>query len=124
MEHLRREAEDLYWNELLWEELTQEEAVAGGHLTELVFPAFLAFIDGLLPPDTAFPDAHPHPDVVEGILSFLGERFATLTAELQNGADSRRCVVARSMTAALLDLVLYRLYGVTVAERETIEALG
>lgn len=124
VEYLRREAEDLYWTELIWEELTDEEAVAGGHLTELVFPAFLAFIDGLLPPQSASSYTQPHPDVVEAILVFLGERFASLSAELEGGADSMRCVVARAMTAGLLDLVLYRLYGLTVAEREMIEALG
>jgi hypothetical protein len=48
VQYLLREAQDLYWNELAWEELMEEEAVVGGRLTELVFPAFLAFVDGLL----------------------------------------------------------------------------
>src|SRR5690606_27021205 len=48
VEYLVREAEELYWNELAWEELTDEERVAGGHLTELVFPGLLVFIDALL----------------------------------------------------------------------------
>lgn len=120
----RREAEELYWNELAWEELTDEELVAGGHLTEMVFPGVLAFVEGLLveraPADSLAP-ARPHPDAVEEILAFLGERCAELTARLEAGADSQRVVWARSMTCHLVDLVLYRLYGLSAAERERLE---
>jgi hypothetical protein len=116
---LRREAEELYWNELAWEELTDEEIVHGGHLTEMVFPGFLAFIDGLVSDGSDHP---AHPDVVEGILAFLGERYAVLSAELEAGADSRKMVWARAMTARLVDLVLYRLLGLSPAEREELEA--
>jgi hypothetical protein len=121
----RREAEELYWNELAWEELTDEELVAGGHLTELVFPGFLAFVDGLLvdraPVDSPAP-ARPHPDAVEEILAFLGERFAELTAGIESGVDSQRVVWARAMTGQLIDLVLYRLYRLSQAEQEQVEA--
>ena len=121
MEHLVREAEELYWNELTWEELTDEEAVVGGHLTELVFPGLLAFVDGLLvdevPPGALVP-ARPHPDAVEGVLAFLGRRFAVLSAELEGGADSQRVLWARAMTAQLVDLVLCRLYRISPAELE------
>lgn len=121
---LRREAEDLYWNELSWEELTDEELVIGGHLTEMVFPGFLAFVDGLLvekaPADSLAP-ARPHPDAVEEILTFLGERFAELSAEAEAGADSQRVVWARAMTGQLIDLVLFRLYRLTPADRELLE---
>lgn len=124
MEHLVREAEELYWNELSWEELTDEEVVVGGHLTEMAFPALLAFIDGLLlsepTRDPARP-ARPHPDAVEEILLFLGERSATFTRQLEQGADSERVVWARAMTVRLVDLVLYRLYRLTSEEREEIE---
>lgn len=127
LEFFRREAEDLYWNELAWEELTDEELVAGGHLTEMVFPGFLAFVDGLLverAPADALSPARPHPDAVEEILTFLGERYAELTAEQEAGADSQRVVWARAMTGRLIDLVLYRLYRVTSAEQEQVEAGG
>jgi len=121
----RREAEELYWNELSWEELTDEELVAGGHLTEMVFPGFLAFVEGLLvdraPADSLAP-ARPHPDAVEEILTFLGERCTELAAELEAGVDSQRVVWARSMTCQLVDLVLYRLYRLTASEREQLEA--
>ena len=124
LEFMRREGEDLYWNELEWEELTDEEAIPGGHLTEMVFPGFLAYIQGLLVekvPDDALAPARPHPDVVEEILGFLGERFAEATAGLENGADSQKLVWQRHMTARLIDLVLYRLYRLTPAEAERLE---
>ena len=42
--HLFEEACDLYWNELNWEQLTDEERVSGGELTEMVFPGLLALV--------------------------------------------------------------------------------
>jgi hypothetical protein len=124
VEYLLKEAEELYWNELAWEELTDEERVSGGHLTELVFPGFLAFVGGLLlesSPRGVYVAPRPHPEVVEEILLFLAERYTEATASLEQGADSERLVWARAMTAHLLDLVLYRLYRVTDAEREALE---
>lgn len=125
MEFLRNEAEELFWNELAWEELTDDELVGGGHFTELVFPAFLAFADGLLLEEVAADSrapARPHPEAVEEILVFLAERHAALSAELEAGVDSHRVAWARAMTSRLIDLVLYRLYRLTPAERERIEA--
>lgn len=126
IEFLCREAEDLYWNELSWEELTDEEEIEGGHLTELVFPGLLSFVDALLvaqaPADSISP-ARPRPDAVEAILTFLAERYTGLTAELEAGADSERMVWARAMTARLIDLVLYRLYDLSPAEQEEIDAV-
>lgn len=124
MEFMRVEGENLYWNELEWEDLTDEEAIPGGHLTEMVFAGFMAYIRGLLVevvPDDALAPARPHPDVVEEILGFLGERFAGATAELESGADSQKLVWQRHMTARLIDLVLYRLYSLTPAEQERLE---
>ena len=123
--YFRHEAEELYWNELSWEELTDEEAIPGGHLTEMVFPGFLAFVEGLLVdrvPADALAPARPHPDAVEEILVYLGERFAEATSEIESGADSQKLVWARLMTARLIDLVLYRLYRLTPAEQERLEA--
>lgn len=121
---LRREAEDLYWNELAWEEMTDEEAITGGHLTELVFPGFLTFVDGLLAGRDADGPVRPHPDAVEAILSFLGERYAELSRELASGADSQRVVWARAMTGQLIDLVFYRLYRLDPAEQAEVETFG
>jgi hypothetical protein len=126
LEFFVREAEELYWNELAWEELTDEEAITGGgHLTELVFPGLLAFVEGLLVdkvPHDALAPARPHPDAVEAILQFLGERYASTTQELEAGVDSQKVVWGRAMTARLIDLVLYRLYRLTPAEQEQVEA--
>lgn len=110
--YLVAEGEDLYYNELAWEELTDEELVSGGRFTELVFPGFLAFIDGLLQAP------EPRRDVVEELLTFLGERYTTLAAEIEAGADCQRTVWSRWMTGELIDLVLCRLYRITPAERE------
>jgi hypothetical protein len=118
---IRREAEELYWNELSWEQLTDEEAITGaGHMTEMVFPGFLTFVGGLLVSDV--PEARPHPDGVEEILTFLAERFVACTQELENGIDSQKVVWARQMTGHLIDLVLYRLYRLTPHEIEALEA--
>jgi hypothetical protein len=120
----RREAEDLYWNELAWEQLTDEEAVAGGHMTEMVFPGFLALVEGLLVdrvPADALTRARPHPDAVEEILTFVAERYAAATRELEAGVDSQKVVWARMMSSELVDLVLYRLYRLTPAEVEALE---
>lgn len=125
--HLCREAEDLYWNELSWEQLTDEEQISGGHLTEMVFPGLLAFVEALLiekVPDDSLAPARPHPDVVHAILAFLAERYVALTAELEAGADSERVVWARAMTARLIDLVLYRFYELSPAEQEEIDRLA
>ncbi|HEX8246172.1 MAG TPA: hypothetical protein VF541_21855, partial [Longimicrobium sp.] len=124
LEYLRREGEELYWNELVWEELTDEEAITGGHLTEMVFPALLAFVDGLLVDHVAHDSpapACPHPDAVEEILLFLGERYAEATADLESGCDSQKVVWARLMTRRLVDLVLCRLYRVDPAVQEMVE---
>jgi hypothetical protein len=124
IEYLVREAEELYWNELAWEELTDEERVSGGHLTELVFPGFLAFVDGLLldsAPAGVAELAPTRPEVVEEILLFLGERYASTTHALERGADSESLVWARALTAHLIDLLLCRLYRISPEEREAVE---
>ena len=108
---LREEAEELYWNELAWEKLTDEEMIGGSELVEYTFPAFLAFIDGLLlreVPHDAAAVAEPRPAVVEDILQFLAGRVLSEDDE-EIGA------LEREMTSRLVDLVLYRLHGVETA---------
>lgn len=46
--HLLDEAVDLYWNELEWENLTEEEELEGGPVPEFTFPGFLALVRGML----------------------------------------------------------------------------
>jgi hypothetical protein len=110
---LLEEAEELYWNELEWEKLTEEEMSAGGsELVELTFPGFLAFIDGLLLKqanvDSPVP-ATPRPEVVEDVLLFLARRCLELLP-----AQDAQARLERVMTERLIDLVLYRLHDLAV----------
>lgn len=127
IEHLVRDASELYWNELAWEELTDEERISGGHLTELVFPGFLAYVEGLLVervPDDSQAPARPRPEAVEAILLFLAGQLVITTAKLEGGADAESLVWTRVLTSKLIDLVLYRLYRLTAAEAEAVEGDG
>ena len=109
---LLEEAEELYWNELEWENLTSEEMNGGSELVEMAFPGFLAFVDGLLlkqaNPDSQVP-ARPRPEVVEDVLLFLARRHLELLPETDD-----QSVLEREMSERLIDLVLYRLHGVAV----------
>jgi len=109
---LREEAEDLYWNELEWEHITDEESLEGGPLTELAFPGLLAFVRGLLltevMPDALAP-ASPRPQVVEDVLGFLCARVVELQDSVAGDDAEEADRVARelNMTSGLVDLVLY-----------------
>ena len=116
--YLKDEALDLYWNDLEWENLTEEERLDDGALTEMAFPGFLAYVRGLLLKE-AMPDAGaeaiPRPEVVEDILAFLSGRVLELraSAEAESDADERSKLEGElSMTTQLVDLVLLRLYEV------------
>jgi len=116
---LREEAEELYWNELSWEQLTGEEGLENSGLVEFAFPGFLAMVEGLLlreaMPDAASP-ATPRPEVVEDVLEFLARR--RLALEAARDAQSR---MEAAVTTRLMDLVLYRLHCVQVEEVERLE---
>jgi len=124
---LREEAEDLYWNELEWENITDEEALEEGPLTELAFPGLLAFVRGLLlrevMPDAKAP-ASPQPEVVEDILRFLAGRVVELEDRLTDRETEEKSSVRRElgMTSRLVDLVLYRYHGLGSSDIERIEA--
>ncbi len=126
--HLQEEALDLYWNELEWEHLTDEEATDGPPLSELTFPGLLAFVRGLLlteaNPDALAP-AEPRPQVVEDILAFLGGRILELEEELAGPEpDSRERLQGELvMTDRLMDLILYRYHGLAEDEVERVEAV-
>lgn len=128
-EKLLDDARDLYWNELEWENITEEERVDGGPLVDLAFPGFLAFVRGLLL-DEAMPDslapASPRPEVVEDVLAFLGGRVIALKEEITgtpDGEEEQDLRVALDVTSRLVDLVLYHLYGLTDEEISSVEAL-
>jgi len=115
--HLLDEALDLYWNELEWENLTEEEDLEGGPLPELTFPAFLALVRGLLL-EKALPgagaEAQPRPQVVEDIVEFLAGRVVASDQTLANNEsdDPERTKAERAMTSQLIDVVLQYLHGI------------
>ncbi len=115
-EHLLEQARQLYWEELSWERLTDEEGLRRRGLVELAFPGFLAFVDGLLlreaAPDSRAP-AHPRPEVAEDILLFLAGRAIALTGE-----TARERAAERDAALRLIDLVLYRLHRLDVEEAD------
>jgi hypothetical protein len=125
--YLIGEAESLYWNDLEWEHITDEEALEEGRLTQLTFPGFLAFIRGLLlhevMPDSKAP-ASPRPQVVEEVLRFLTGRIVELEESLaspQDG-DADKLRTELEVTSHLVDLVLYLLHDVSEEDIERIEA--
>jgi hypothetical protein len=124
---LLEEAEDLYWNELEWENITDEEALEGGPLTELAFPGFLAFIRGLLlrevMPDALAP-ASPRPQVVEDVLGFLCARVVELEDSLasEDDGDTEQQQTEMGMTNRLVELVLYRYHELAAEDIDRIES--
>jgi len=110
---LLEEAEELFWNELEWEKLTSEEMSEGGSsLVERTFPGFLAFVDGLLLKEVheSSPEpARPKPEIVEEILLFLAHRYLELLPWTEPEAQ-----LERAWTERLIDLVLYRLHGLSL----------
>jgi hypothetical protein len=116
---LLEEAQELYWNELSWEQITEEEGLADSGLVEFTFPGFLALTEGLLlrevMPDSLAP-ARPRPEVVEDIMTFLATRCVQL-----RDTDSDEARMEREVTTRLIDLVLYRQHGIDVEEVERLE---
>ena len=126
-DHLREEAEDLYWNELAWEGITDEEALDGGPLAQLTFPGLLAYVRGLLltevMPDALAP-ASPRPEVVEDLLTFLGARVVELQDGLHDPDPSEEETMGGELelTNRLIDLVLYLYHELGAEEVERVEA--
>jgi len=125
-DYLLGEARDLYWNDLEWENVTEEERMEGGGLPELTFPGVLAFVRGLLLEEVmsdskAAPS--PRPEVVEDFLEFLAERVLTLreTAGGDVGEEGDRAALDLRMTEALLDRVLLTFHGVEPEDAGSLE---
>lgn len=117
--HLFEEACDLYWNELNWEQLTDEERISGGELTEMVFPGLLALVDALLPKaENGEPDRdREHRDVAHDFLLWLAARLVELRTTRPEDAEDRDRIVAEiQVTDDLVDLVSCRLYCLTDEE--------
>lgn len=125
--YLLGEAKDLYWNELEWEHLTDEEALDGGAITELTFPGLLAFVRGLLlrevMPDSLSP-ANPRPQLVAAVLHFLTSRVIELEDDLAEPGASEvvRLREELDLTSSLLDRALYLFHGLSVEDVDRVEA--
>lgn len=127
-EHMLSDAQDLYWNELEWENITEEEALDDGAIVDLAFPGFLAYVRGLLlaeaMPDSLAP-ASPRPQVVDDLLGFLGGRVVSLKEEITAATDAderAQLRTALTMTSRLVDLVLFELYRLSPEEIASVDA--
>ena len=124
--YLLSEAQDLYWNEIEWEHITDEESLDAGPLAELTFPGFLAYVRGLLlsevMPDSLSP-ANPRPQVVSDTLDFLANRVVTLQDELAGPDQGEReqSQAEMEMTHRLIDQVLYLYHGLNEADVARVE---
>lgn len=126
-DHLLEDGRDLYWNELEWEHLTEEEALDSAEpLIELMFPGVLAYVRGLLltsvNPDALAP-AEPRPQVVQDLLDFLAGRVLELEAALAEGPreDESRLRAEHQATDRLVDLVLFLYHGLDKGEMDRLE---
>jgi hypothetical protein len=114
--HLFEEACELYWNELNWEQLTDEELCAEGELTEMVFPGLLALVSAWLPrSENGEPDRdREHRDVTHDFLLWLASRLVELRVQKpEDGADRSRIQREVQITDELIDLISYRLYCIS-----------
>ncbi len=126
LEHLGGELESLYWNDLEWENLTEEEWMEGGSLPELTFPGVLALTRGLLLTEVAadaLAAAEPRPEVVEAFLHFLAGRVLALREEAaaEPSEEADRAALELRMTAGLLDRVLVEYHGIAPEDVGTLE---
>lgn len=123
-QHLFEEACELFWNELSWEETTDEEMIGDRELTEMVFPGLLAFIDALLPlGESGEPDRkREHRDVAHDFLLWLAARLVDLRrAKMAGNGHHARIRREAQVTDELIDLIAYRLYSLTTEEIEEIQ---
>ena len=120
--HLFDEACELYWNELSWEEITDEEIIGGdGELTEMVFPGLLTLINAFLPrAANGEPDRdREHRDVAHDFLDWLGARLVQLRETKAESQDDRATLLRRkSVTDDLIDLIAFRIYSLAHDEIE------
>lgn len=125
-DHLLREACELYWNELHWESANSEEMMGMGdeEFTEMVFPGLLSLLDALLPTgEGGEPDRErERRDVIHDFLFWLGGRLVELRETTPvNPLERSRSRREARMTAQLMDLVIYRVYGLRDEEIDRLE---
>ena len=124
--HLFEEACELYWNEMNWEQITDEELTDGGELTEMVFPGLLTLVDALLPRGAnGEPDrAREHRDVAHDFLVWIAARLVQLRSRRQESPeDKEQTRRETNITDELLDLVTFRLYQITDDEISQIKRI-
>jgi hypothetical protein len=118
-QHLFEEACELYWNELSWEQLTDEERMGDEELTEMVFPGLLALVDAFLPRG---PNGEPdrdreRRDVAHDFLLWLAARLIELrNAPLPEPSVRGRLRRQAAVTDDLIDLVTFRLCSLSNKE--------
>lgn len=124
-DHLLREACELYWNELQWEGVAGEERVGDEEFTEMVFPGLLSLLDALLPTGVnGEPErGRERRDVIHDFLFWLGGRLVDLRGARPGAGDGDRTRIRRDtrLTDRLIDLVVYRLYGLEDEEIDRVE---
>ncbi len=126
LDHLAGELESLYWNDLEWENVTEEERMEGGSLPELTFPGVLALTRGLLLTEVAadaLAAAEPRPEVVDAFVHFLAARVLSLreTAGGSPSEEADRAALELRMTEGLLDRVLVEYHGLAPEDVVTLE---
>lgn len=117
--YLVEEAQELYWNEVRWEQETEEELTEDGELTEMVFPGFLALVDALVVPHLHDGKEDSHRDVVHDLLQWLADRLLRLRAERP---DPQARVQEVILADRVIDLVLYRYLLLRPEEVELVDA--
>lgn len=121
--HLFEEAQQLYENELAWEEETGEESTESGSVVALVFPGTLALVDALLTSHTTseLGEGGSHRDVVAYFLEWLADRLLKLrSGQIRASATDRAKEV--DLTDRLIDLVLHRYCELSDDEMDRLDA--
>ncbi|WP_419949542.1 hypothetical protein [Candidatus Palauibacter sp.] len=119
--HLFEEACELYWNEMSWEEITEEELVGDDELIEMIFPGLLALVDAFLP---RAPNGEPdrdreRRDVAHDFLYWLGTRLVTLReARPEPEHELTRIRRQTKVTDGLIDLIAFRVCSLNNDEIE------
>lgn len=124
--HLIDELKDLYWNDLEWENITEEERMEGGSLPELTFPGVLALTRGLLQTEVLEDSERgpePRPEVVQHFLEFLAQRVIELEEQASGapGEEGDRAALELRMTERLLDRVLVEYHRLSPEDVGTLE---
>ncbi|MEX0856186.1 MAG: hypothetical protein WD056_01335 [Gemmatimonadota bacterium] len=125
-EHLLDELRELYWNDLEWENVTEEERMEGGSIPELTFPGVLALTRGILLTEVAadsLGEAEPRPEIVEEFLHFLAQQILDLgeKASGEPSDDGDRAALDLRMTEGLLDRVLMEYHRLSPEDVGTLD---